>query len=85
MLQTSPHVELEQLAEWGYRLAIRPLAVITPVVRAAIRALNDMNPAIPLEELVSTPGDLFETVNLSAWLEVGNQFGSSPVDPEATT
>ena len=82
---SSPHVELEQLAEWGYRLAIRPLAVITPVVRAAIRALNDMNPATPLEELVSTPGDLFETVNLSAWLEVGNRFGSSPVDREAAT
>jgi 2-methylisocitrate lyase-like PEP mutase family enzyme len=78
---SSPHVELEQLAAWGYRLAIRPLAVITPVVRAAIRALTEMHPPTPLEGQISTPGDLFETVNLKAWLEVGDRFGSSSLGP----
>ena len=77
----SPHVELDQLATWGYRLAIRPLAVITPVVRAIIRALTEMNPPTPLEGAISTPGDLFETVNLNAWLEVGNRFSSTPLEP----
>ena len=78
---SSPHVEPDQLATWGYTLAIRPLAVITPVVRAIIRALSEMDPPTPLEGSISTPGDLFETVNLNAWLEVGNRFGSSPVEP----
>jgi 2-methylisocitrate lyase-like PEP mutase family enzyme len=73
---SSPHVELEQLAAWGYRLAIRPLALITPVVRAVLRALAEMDPPTPLEAVISSPGDLFETVNLDAWLEVGNRFGS---------
>jgi hypothetical protein len=64
-----------------YTLAIRPLAVITPGVRAIIRALSEMDPPTPLEGPISTPGDLFETVNLNAWLEVGNRFGSSPLEP----
>jgi 2-methylisocitrate lyase-like PEP mutase family enzyme len=71
---SSPDVELEQLEGWGYSLAIRPLGLIAPVVRAAIRALGDMNPPTPLETDISTPGDLFETVNLNGWLEVGNRF-----------
>ena len=78
---SSPYVELDQLATWGYTLAIRPLAVITPVVRAIIRALTEMNPPTPLEGPISTPGDLFETVNLNAWLEVGNRFRSNPLEP----
>ncbi len=73
---STPPVELEQLAEWGYRLAIRPLAVIAPVVRAAIGALAEMNPPTLLDGSISTPGDLFETVNLHEWLEVGSRFGS---------
>ena len=78
---SSPFVELDQLATWGYRLAIRPLAVITPVVRAIIRALTEMNPPTPIEGPISTPSDLFETVNLNAWLEVGNRFKSSSLEP----
>ena len=78
---SSPDVELDQLAAWGYRLAIRPLALITPVVRAIIRALTEMHAPTPLEEPISTPGDLFETVNLKAWLEVGNRFGSGSLEP----
>jgi 2-methylisocitrate lyase-like PEP mutase family enzyme len=74
---SSPPVALEQLAAWGYRLAIRPLALITPAVRAVMRALSEMNPPTPLEGVISTPGDLFETVNLNAWLELGDTFGSS--------
>jgi 2-methylisocitrate lyase-like PEP mutase family enzyme len=74
---SSPHVELEQLEAWGYRLAIRPLAIITPVVRAVLGALGEMTPPSPLDGVITTPGDLFETVNLSSWLEVGDQFGSS--------
>jgi 2-methylisocitrate lyase-like PEP mutase family enzyme len=78
---SSPHVELDQLAAWGYRLAIRPLAIIAPVVRAVIRALAEMDPPTPLDGALSTPGDLFETVNLNAWLEVGNRFGSDAPGP----
>ncbi len=74
---SSPPVELEQLAAWGYRLAIRPLAVISPVVRAAIGALAEMHPPRLLDGSISTPGDLFETVNLHTWLEVGTRFASS--------
>jgi 2-methylisocitrate lyase-like PEP mutase family enzyme len=74
---SSPPVELEQLAAWGYRLAIRPLAVISPVVRAAIGALAEMHPPMLLDGSISTPGDLFETVNLHTWLEVGTRFASS--------
>lgn len=73
---SSPHVELEQLAAWGYRLAIRPLALITPVVRAIIAALTDLEAPTPLAGSVASPGDLFETVNLQAWLDVGTRFGS---------
>ncbi len=78
---SSPSVELDQLATWGYRLAIHPLAIITPVVRAIIRSLTEMNPPTPLDGQISTPGDLFETVNLNAWLELGNRFRSSPLEP----
>lgn len=77
---SSPHVEVEQLAEWGYSLAIRPLALIVPAVRAIVGALNKMQPPVPLDLPISTPGDLFETVNLSAWLEVGGRFGSGALD-----
>ena len=73
----SPPVELEQLAAWGYGVAIRPLVLIAPVVRAVMRALTELNPPTPLEGVISTPADLFETVNLNAWLELGNRFGSS--------
>jgi hypothetical protein len=75
---SSPPVAFEQLVEWGYRLAIRPLALIAPVVRALIGALSEMDPATPIDGVVSTPGDLFETVNLQAWLDVGTRFGSDP-------
>ena len=74
---SSPPVELEQLAAWGYRIAIRPLAVIAPVVRAAIGALAEMHPPMLIDGSISTPGDLFETVNLHTWLEVGTRFGST--------
>jgi 2-methylisocitrate lyase-like PEP mutase family enzyme len=74
---SSPPVELEQLAAWGYRLAIRPLAVIAPVVRAVIGALAEMHPPLRLDGSISTPGELFETVNLHTWLEVGTRFASS--------
>jgi 2-methylisocitrate lyase-like PEP mutase family enzyme len=74
---SSPPVELEQLEAWGYRLAIRPLAIISPVVRAAIGALAEMHPPMSLDASISTPGDLFETVNLHAWLEAGMRFASS--------
>jgi 2-methylisocitrate lyase-like PEP mutase family enzyme len=75
---SSPPVELAQLESWGYTLAIRPLALITPVVRAVISALAAMDPPTLLDEAIATPGDLFETVNLTQWLEVGNRFGSPP-------
>ncbi len=74
---SSPPVALEQLEAWGYRLAIRPLALITPMVRAVMRALTEMNPPTPLGGVISTPSDLFETVNLNAWLELGDRFGPS--------
>lgn len=77
---SSPHVELDQLATWGYTLAIRPLALVTPVVRTLISALADMNPPTPLEGPISTPDELFETVNLHAWLDVGTRFGSNPLE-----
>jgi 2-methylisocitrate lyase-like PEP mutase family enzyme len=79
----SPPVEPEQLEAWGYRLAIRPLALITPVVRAAIRALVQMAPPTPMDDAIETPADLFETVNLSAWLQVGDRFGTDPAEPGA--
>lgn len=78
---SSPRVELERLEEWGYTLAIRPLAVITPVLRALLGALDEMHPPISINQDISTPGDLFETVNLSAWLEIGNRFGTASTDP----
>ena len=74
---SSPPVEPEELAAWGYRLAIRPLAVISPVVRAAIGALAEMHPPILFDGAISTPDDLFETVGLHAWLEVGARFASN--------
>ena len=74
---SSPPVELEQLATWGYRLAIRPLALISPVVRAVIGALAEMHPPMVLDGSISTPDDLFETVDLHRWLEVGMRFASN--------
>ncbi|HEY1826405.1 MAG TPA: isocitrate lyase/PEP mutase family protein [Acidimicrobiales bacterium] len=73
---SSPHVRIEDLAAWGYRLAIRPLALIAPVVRATIGALAELDPPSPLEGVISTPADLFETVGLAEWLEVGGRFGA---------
>jgi 2-methylisocitrate lyase-like PEP mutase family enzyme len=75
---SSPPVAFDQLVGWGYRLAIRPLALITPAVRALIGALTDMHPPTPIDGVISSPGDLFETVNLQAWLDVGSRFGSDP-------
>ncbi|HEX3795957.1 MAG TPA: isocitrate lyase/PEP mutase family protein [Acidimicrobiales bacterium] len=77
---SSPPADLDHLAEWGYTLAIRPLAVIAPVLEAILGALNSMHPPTPFEADLSTPGGLFETVDLDRWLEVGNRFGASSAD-----
>jgi 2-methylisocitrate lyase-like PEP mutase family enzyme len=73
---SSPVVEHEQLAEWGYQLAIRPLALVVPMVRAVMSAVAAMHPPRPLDLSISSPADLFEAVNLSAWLDVGRRFSS---------
>jgi 2-methylisocitrate lyase-like PEP mutase family enzyme len=70
----TPQVELQQLEDWGYALAIRPLALINPVVSTLTRSLNDLAAPRPLDPEIRNPGDLFEAVNLSAWLEVGQRF-----------
>jgi hypothetical protein len=62
------------LEDWGYALAIRPLALINPVVSTLTRSLNDLAAPRPLDPEIRNPGDLFEAVNLSAWLEVGQRF-----------
>ena len=73
----SPDVSPQQLEEWGYTLAIRPLVLINPVVSAITLALRSIGAPMPLPEGIESPGDLFESVNLAAWLEVGRRFEST--------
>jgi 2-methylisocitrate lyase-like PEP mutase family enzyme len=70
----TPQVEVDQLAEWGYALAIRPLALITPVVQAITQALNAIGAPTPYDNGGSSPAELFEAVNLSGWLAVAQRF-----------
>jgi len=70
----TPQVEPQQLEDWGYALAIRPLDLINPVVSALIRSLHDLDALTPLDPEIRSPGDLFEAVNLSAWLAIGRRF-----------
>jgi 2-methylisocitrate lyase-like PEP mutase family enzyme len=74
----SPQVDTEQLAQWGYTLAIRPLALINSAARAIVSALAQIDAPTPLDGEITRPGDLFEMVNLSAWLEMGERFGAGP-------
>ncbi len=70
----TPQVDVEQLAEWGYALAIRPLALITPAVQAITQALKAIGAPTPYDNDGASPAELFEAVNLSGWLTVAQRF-----------
>ena len=70
----SPEVGMEQLAEWGYALAILPGALISPVVRTIARALAKNGAPRPIEGEVSGPTGLFGAVGLGDWLATADKY-----------
>jgi 2-methylisocitrate lyase-like PEP mutase family enzyme len=72
----SPGVTDEQLAGWGYAMAIRPGALIGPVVQTIIRALAKHGAPTPLDPALDSPAALFDTVGLDGWLAAGERFAT---------
>jgi 2-methylisocitrate lyase-like PEP mutase family enzyme len=72
----SPVVTHEHLAEWGYAMAILPGALITPVVKAIVRALNKNGAPRPLDEKLSGPAGLFGVVGLTDWLAASERYAA---------
>jgi 2-methylisocitrate lyase-like PEP mutase family enzyme len=72
----SPVVSTEQLTEWGYAMAILPGALITPVVRAVIRALEKNGAPRPLDASLSSPAGLFGVVGLDGWLAASERYAT---------
>ena len=72
----SPTVTLEHLAEWGYAMAILPGALITPVVKAIVRALAKNGAPRPLDDQISGPAGLFGVVGLADWLAASERYAA---------
>ena len=72
----SPKVPLEQLAEWGYAMAILPGLLIGTVVTAMMRALAGAGAPVPMDPALRTPADLFATVGLHEWLATAERFAA---------
>ena len=70
----SPAVELEQLQEWGYAMAIIPGVLIGTVVRSMIQALAKVGAPTPMSDDLRSPGALFDTVGLTGWLAAADRF-----------
>jgi 2-methylisocitrate lyase-like PEP mutase family enzyme len=70
----SPAVPLEQLAEWGYTMAILPGLLIGTVTAAMMRALAAAGAPTPMDPTLRSPEDLFATVGLREWLAVAERF-----------
>ncbi len=72
----SPTVTAEQLAAWGYSMAILPGILIGSVVTTIIRALNRHGAPTPLGERLDGPEGLFGTVGLGEWLAAAARFAT---------
>jgi 2-methylisocitrate lyase-like PEP mutase family enzyme len=82
----SPEVPYEDLAAWGYRLAICPGALLWPIVIAADQALGQLANACgllvassPVSAGASTgggPAQLFGRVGAADWDEVRDRYGA---------
>jgi 2-methylisocitrate lyase-like PEP mutase family enzyme len=72
----SPAVELEQLHEWGYAMAIVPGLLIGTVVRAMIQALAKAGAPIAMSDDLRSPAALFDTVGLGEWLAAAERFAA---------
>jgi 2-methylisocitrate lyase-like PEP mutase family enzyme len=70
----SPAVELEQLQEWGYAMAIIPGLLIGTVVRAMIQALARAGAPTPMSADLRSPAALFDTVGLTDWLAAADRY-----------
>jgi 2-methylisocitrate lyase-like PEP mutase family enzyme len=72
----SPAVTSDQLAEWGYAMAILPGILIGSVVTTIIRALNKHGAPAPLSDRLDGPEGLFGTVGLGEWLDAAARFAT---------
>ncbi|MBO0822486.1 MAG: isocitrate lyase/PEP mutase family protein [Actinobacteria bacterium] len=82
----SPEVSLTDLATWGYRIAIFPSLLITPVVAACEEALTTLaltapgqaaGPGSPTEagDLAGGPAALFRRVGADEWDRLRERYG----------
>jgi 2-methylisocitrate lyase-like PEP mutase family enzyme len=70
----SPTVTYEQLAGWGYAMAIVPGALITSVVQAMRATLIDIGATIPQTGKVVSPQALFDVVGFSDWMRKSERY-----------
>jgi 2-methylisocitrate lyase-like PEP mutase family enzyme len=72
----SPQVQLEQVAEWGYAMAILPGALITAVVKTIASALQKNGAPTPIQLDLAGPEGLFGSVGLAKWLATAERFAT---------
>jgi len=75
----SPKVADEQLAEWGYAMAIKPGLLLGAVVQTMIATLARHGAPTPMDGQLAGPAGLFGVVGLQDWLAVAERYGSPPV------
>jgi 2-methylisocitrate lyase-like PEP mutase family enzyme len=70
----SPLVSTEQLADWGYAMAIIPGALITPVVEVIRATLAALGAPTPQQDAVVSPQTLFDAVGYTEWMRRSDRF-----------
>jgi 2-methylisocitrate lyase-like PEP mutase family enzyme len=81
----SPEAHFSDLELWGYRLAICPAALLSPIVVASDRALGELADACGLSDPIGVPGSgdpivgpegLFDRVGSADWDRLRERFGA---------
>jgi len=85
----SPKVSIADLQQWGYRIAILPLALLTPIVAACEAALDELGsaaatgvrPAGEDSDLGAGPAALFRRVGSADWDRLRARYGALEASP----
>jgi 2-methylisocitrate lyase-like PEP mutase family enzyme len=70
----TPDVPADRLAELGYRIAIHPMAALSPATTAMIGSLAALRGVDPARLQPTTIGDFFDLVGLREWTELGERY-----------
>jgi 2-methylisocitrate lyase-like PEP mutase family enzyme len=70
----TPDVPADRLAELGYRIAIHPMAALSPATAAMIDSLAALRGVDPAPLRPTTIGDFFNLVGLREWSALGERY-----------